>query len=861
MSITLPEREKLWDDFLAAWPIERLATMSLEDYTKAQSKDCFTYWLEARTESLGSIWGGSAFKFGIYSRQNLVEKAGDEHTRYGTAHAWAAKYGGTKEEAFATVRQLVGRVAQAARVGEFQGVEDVDLGPVFKWKIAFLYQDRPKPSILCVLNPRDLCAALGRFASGKETMAALQAEARQRFNQPNVLEAYDACWDARSAWIKQHTLGERLLTEVEKNADRFEMRHRTQRMAGVRLKDGGRPFAFSRDDQSVTVFAPAGAWAQACAPLVKREYQTHETRSSNLATCCPEAAKDHEAVALKLTSMEDFDRFVAAYSGQAFGEPVPTIAEMNELDIAPTALPINQILFGPPGTGKTHGTIDEALRILDPEFLHDQTQNPDAKDARAKLKARFDQLKADGRIVFVTFHQSFSYEDFVEGIRAVPPEADKAGQPGIQYQVEDGVFLTLCENARRNRSLDEQAEIREDAVVWKMSIGEASGETATRQYCFEHDEARIGWPQTGDLRAPGLNLANQVHELGPKEQASLENFSRSMEPGDVVVCLATKRSISAVGVVAGPYEYDAKVPTKVREDYVHRLPVKWLWRDINFDIVSLNGGKQLTLQTVYALSRIRWPDLYDALTKSGWTPKVDIAKAAQPPMPHVVIIDEINRGNVSRIFGELITLIEDSKRDGQPEALSVTLPYSRRPFSVPSNVYLLGTMNTADRSLASLDVALRRRFSFKPMPPLPALLADVRVVGQIPVHELLSVINLRIEALLGPDFLLGHAWFMPLKEDKRLERLADIFRRQVLPQLQEYFFDDWERIRWVLNDHRKSSRREYCFIRSRQGVHGDLFGSDVQVSMRPLWEVNTEAFMHVGTYLATIDMARLEEDA
>jgi len=299
----------------------------------------------------------------------------------------------------------------------------------------------------------------------------------------------------------------------------------------------------------------------------------------------------------------------------------------------------------------------------------------------------------------------------------------------------------------------------------------------------------------------------------------------------------------------------------VRPDYVHRLPVKWLWQDLDFDIVNLNGGKQLTLQTVYELSRIRWPDLYDALTKAGLKPKVDVAKAVQAPLPHVLIIDEINRGNVSRIFGELITLVEDSKRDGQPESLSTTLPYSRRSFSVPDNVYLLGTMNTADRSLASMDVALRRRFSFKPMGPQPELLANVLVEGQIPVQELLSKINLRIEALLGPDYLLGHAWFMPLKEDKSLGRLSEIFRRQVLPQLQEYFFDDWERIRWVLNDHRKVGRGEYCFIRPRGVDASDLFGPDVQVSPRPLWEVNTEAFNHVGTYLATIDMNALEPEA
>ena len=511
--------------------------------------------------------------------------------------------------------------------------------------------------------------------------------------------------------------------------------------------------------------------------------------------------------------------------------------------------PLNQILYGPPGTGKTFATIDATLKILDPAFW--QAHQSD----RAALKRRFDELKDEGRVRFVTFHQSFSYEDFVEGIRPYIPDSDPAeaadavAPAGERYTVEPGVFLNLCTDAKRDRALDSSLGVRPGAKVWKLSIEEASSSGDTRKYCLEHGEARIGWDVTGDIRH--ANLSDPALPLGPNERHSIANFGKLIVPGDVVVCLATRTTIGAVGVVTGDYEYTPQVPSGVREDYVHKLPVRWLKTGLDFDILPLNHNVQLTLKTVYQLSRIQWPDLLAALKAAG----VDLAPAASPPVaaaePYVLIIDEINRGSVSRIFGELITLIEPSKRAGASEALDVVLPYSKDRFSVPGNVYLIGTMNTADRSLTGLDVALRRRFVFKEMPPRPELLDAVTVPGVegVTVGHMLRTMNERIEALLDRDHCLGHAYFMPLTEKNgaSLERLGAIFRHQVLPLLQEYFYDDWQRIQWVLNDHRKA--KEHRFVQSKGLSMSTLFGDDANVTRSPqLWRIQEEAFALAPSY-------------
>lgn len=252
----------------------------------------------------------------------------------------------------------------------------------------------------------------------------------------------------------------------------------------------------------------------------------------------------------------------------------------------------------------------------------------------------------------------------------------------------------------------------------------------------------------------------------------------------------------------------------------------------------------MTLASVYRLSNVAMPDVYKIINK--YQP---IASGHETYKDNFVfIIDEINRGNISKIFGELITLIEDSKRVGKEEGMKTLLPYSMKPFGVPENVYIIGTMNTADRSIATIDTALRRRFEFKEMLPDPEVVAKISV-GNLSIKEMLTRMNRRITVLYDREHTIGHAYFMPLAKDNSMEKLAEIFKNKVIPLLQEYFYEDYEKIRLVLADNQKKDERDQ-FIQRTPIKQNDLFGSaDVGVDEGYTYEINEDAFMNLEAYL------------
>jgi hypothetical protein len=244
------------------------------------------------------------------------------------------------------------------------------------------------------------------------------------------------------------------------------------------------------------------------------------------------------------------------------------------------------------------------------------------------------------------------------------------------------------------------------------------------------------------------------------------------------------------------------------EDFVEGIKPRVVGEGDDEDVAQLVYELQDGVFNRAARAALRLIGFAGTLDEFCRLPKAERTRLSEGARPYAVFIDEINRGNVSRIFGELITLLEEDKRLGAENEIIATLPYSRTLFGVPRNLHVIGTMNTADRSVDALDTALRRRFAFQELAPQPELLS-FPMEGSIDLAAMLRTINRRLEKLCDRDHCIGHAYFLPLEDEPTLTRLTEVMSRAVLPLLQEYFFGDWGKIGLVLGGE---------FIRAR-GLH------------------------------------------
>lgn len=712
------EIQNLWDSFLSTWAIENVQKMTLEQYIQVGSKDTFTYWLEHTTRPIADIRGGDASKFGIFHRRDQQDKENGRGRIYDNEYCWFQKFGDTKEQAFQTIKENILNVINAITNNEFEKILNIPVSEMFKWKIAFLYQNQKKPLIISIFSKTilDFLTEDKKLNYVEAYQHLLRNKGEQSilsYSDQLVNEYFDA--NPKQSFLTPSEADEILNI---KYPDQYISR---QKMTVV-TNSVGREIALVLTGSKANVFIECNPENNTTFKFKfckkkdgsEAKYAENDTRHSNLNALSEYLKYGNKAYRIEIETADELEKFCEWYELDTYQSMNNSNSEENKEMSNKIVQPLNRILFGAAGTGKTFNTINHALSIIENKSLEILQ-----KEEREDLKNRFDEYKNKGQIKFVTFHQSFSYEDFVEGIRA---ESDEDGN--LTYLVKDGIFKEI--------SIDAQIEI---ATI-------------------------------------------EIQENVPTEQSITNAIGRLIERAkQTELVFYTKRNAeikvisNSSGTLFALNSKDSTIPLSIRH---------------------IQNYLKTQQENIVDNKAYEW-----AIAKS-LRPEVEYDKTKLDSKPYVLIIDEVNRGNISRIFGELITLIEDSKRAGADEELSVTLPYSKQEFTVPNNVYIIGTMNSSDRSLTGLDIALRRRFTFIEMPPQPNLLKDVNIEG-INIERLLTVINQRIEILLDRDHCLGHANFMSLEEQPTLDNLSNIFKQKVIPQLQEYFFDDWAKINLVLN--------------------------------------------------------------
>lgn len=821
----------LWDEFLSVWPVSRLTTMTLGEYSQVGSKDSFTYWIESHLDELGSIWGGSSFKFGVFSRKDTEDKKSDAKLSYSDTHGWYSSLGATAEEAFDKVRGHIQQLAALAANGDLDGIEAFEhLGEATKWKIAFHYQNRQAPVIVDIFKRAPLAVFAGGTAS--QSMANLQKAAlTKRPDALGILEFGRQVWEAWSRknlpiWKLSHGSNDFSVDERKSylQAELAVMHGGTAKSQGENFQEApvGDLFFLCHGNDSLPL---VGQFTSMPAPCEKgdgwlqRRYRVLKPsiRQGGY-QAGPKGWTPNYRSTFKKVPAQDLPEFETALLKPFFGTDLAELATLAgepiedagtgsnaKLSVVPVpahgvagqprASCFNRIYYGPPGTGKTYTLMQQLKRYYEPQAASITTEEWRTQIIAEKVAvlkwwegaaAALYDLGGKAKVADIAEHR------FIQAITAVN---------GSNRNVRQTLWRTL-----QNHTVDESTTVK-----MKKRLSPAVFDKA----------ADSVWQFAGDWQDACADLITLVERLkaGPQDAATVQRYS----------FVTFHQS----------YGY---------EEFVEGLrPV-------------LNGDTEAG-EVEYEIRSGAFKDL--------------CRKARQAPdQRFAMVIDEINRGNISKIFGELITLIEPDKRDpldGSKPPLELTLAYSGEKFSVPANVDIIGTMNTADRSLALLDTALRRRFDFIPLlpdtravkdadDPHSAPLAGLVVttsVGVIDVRQMLERVNERIEALYDRDHCIGHAYLTTLAVvndgEDRFEKLADIFRNRIVPLLEEYFFEDWRKVRLVLGDNQKLQAAQFI---TESDAHeqdlSDLFGNNHGLdsyATKRRYQSQPSAFTNPAAYL------------
>lgn len=883
-------------DFLAEWPLSRIHKMTLEEYTNLD-KTSFCYWLEAKSSNLGSIWGGSSYKFGIYKRRDRKTQVAAGHRITDGEYAWFEKYGATRNEAFGKVKIILISIIEAVQNDELEEIDAVDLGDAYKWKIAFLYgnwnvvnifKNESLDEAARSLNYKEAdtsYSALNRYILKHKESTLDYFEFTSELWKKTFLANPTRYWlyapgEQARLWNEFYKdgiigLGWDALGDLEEYKNKTEIQAKLQELEGVtnsKKNDTTANYDFYKsisigdiiivkkgisellgygvvvsdyyyDDERNSYqkcrkmdWKSKGNWKgdfnlpiKTLTDITKyptddanynkyyeklmsimeenlqisnvkdkfvdwmiantnggnyfeKQFGSNRTRFEkelteyeaiykttfdgllfdiNLSNLSNEIAILRNNIYSKTNAFYDYSKNKATDRPKAILGKKNYLRFLNEYFLIDQTMeskpvdnqfPLNQILYGPPGTGKTYHTVLEAAKVVTGNLLitYDEA-----------LKVFNENLGT--QIEFITFHQNYSYEDFIQGLRP-----DTGNGTALTFEKKDGVFKRIA-----------------DRALFEYYIEIQQNEAITSEIYLDVNEVYLDFYNSLSVGKKFLTKTNVTIKLVQRNEN--KNLVFKYVNGNRPVLVSSNRLLTLF----------------------EKIPDITLVQNINEDIRAAIGGCDATiyytmLKEFIAFyeankSRVQRKEEYQDFNYLDITEERKKEILAQISVNdlravdknavknYVIIIDEINRANISRVFGELITLIEEDKRSHGKIPMRVTLP-SGDTFIVPSNLYLIGTMNTADKSIALLDIALRRRFEFVPMYPDATLEA---------VHdkEILIAINSAILQRKSHDFTIGHAYFMGENFD-----LEKTINHKVIPLLLEYFMNDEKEVIAILKE-------------------------------------------------------------
>lgn len=838
--------EKLYqlkESFLKEFPLSRIQNMSLGEYTNLD-KTSFCYWLEAKTHDLGSIWGGSSYKFGVYKRRDISTTITVDNRITDGEYAWFQKYGSTKETAFQKIRSILITIIENAQNDTLENIDDIDLGDAYKWKIAFLYGNFNVVNIFKNESLLEAAQSLGykgdikNYATLNRYIISKKALKQDYFEYTAELWKKTTLANSKKYWIYAPGenankwdefynegimgLGWDKLGDLDNYATKKDIKKRLQELEDVdssKQNDTAANYEFHKViNEGDVVIVKKGIGELLGYGVVTSDYFFDENRDSY---------QKCRKVDWKLKGSWKID----------INLPLKTLTDITKYPTEDTNYTkyyqrLLAIMEGTNNIKNYEKAFKEWLKIKIPNDSGTKNSYLKAIELLNK-KVEFNIYEKNVISELESFYKELLEVQKIKGNKYWDENTPSYGERGF-YSSSIKSYIEFHNELKNSNMNNNSTNIPLNQILYgppgtgktfelqnthfeNFTIKETA---LTREQYLETIVADLTWWQVISIVVYDLGTT-KVNDIVDHEFIKIkEKLSSSKTVRPTIWGQLQSHTIMDCPYVNVSNRSEPLFFSKSEDS-------KWTIDEKLFEDYYPEGKNILTISKNYNPSNDKLIKNYDFVTfhqsfsyedfvegikpkleegetevgfeiKDGIFKKLCLKAEADPKNKYAIFIDEINRGNVSAIFGELITLIEDDKRLGADNELRVKLPYSKRELGVPSNLYIIGTMNTADRSVEALDTALRRRFSFSEIMPKPELLKEIQFNG-FNLSEVLQTINDRIEVLLDRDHTIGHSYFLKIKSGD-VESLKSVFKNNIFPLLQEYFYHDYEKIALILGE-------------------------------------------------------------